>query len=253
MTIEQVKQTRWFMWAVIGLYIGAIVVANASVTIYGQVALPFCSFALIPFDLISRDILQDRWQGHSAADLRFRMTLVIMAGAVISVLTGTGSARINLASFLAFMVAGAIDALTYQWMIRYGRIFRINAATLTAAITDSIIFVLIAFDHTVWSLILFQVAMKVAGGFCWSLLLYRFFRRKDESTKKVGVDDIGLTIEVARLLGIPIWDFEKVTISRKLTWEMLNDVEKNIKEFKKNNPTAKVITITADGRVEEVK
>lgn len=253
MVIEQIKGRPWFMWLVIGLYIGAIVVANGAVTFYGQVALPFSSFALIPFDLIARDILQDRWQDRSKADLRFRMTLVIMAGALISVLTGTGSARINLASFLAFTVAGVIDALTYQWMIRYGRIFRINGATLTAAITDSIIFVLIAFDHTVWSLILFQIAMKVAGGFCWSLLLYRFFRKADGTRKKVGVDDIALTIEVARLLGVPTWEFEKVTINRKLTWAMLNDIEERIKKFKKDNPYARVIAITADGSIEEVK
>lgn len=186
------RTTRGFVPTVIACYLVAIIIANALVTAYGQVALPFTSFALIPFDLIARDLLQDRWQGKQ---LRLRMTIVIAGGALLSVLTGTGSIRVNLASFTAFVVAGTIDALTYQWMIRYGRIFRINAATLTAAVTDSIIFVLIAFDHAVWRLILFQVFMKVAGGFCWSLLLYRFFRPQPRRLEGLGFAGIPVILD----------------------------------------------------------
>lgn len=157
------------------LYIGAIVLANWLVTRFGQAALPFTAFFLIPFDLIIRDLMQDRWQGR--ATLFARMALLIGAGGTVSVLTATGSFRVNLASLAAFTFAGICDALTYQWMIRYGRIFRINGATALAAISDSIIFALIAFSSVSWALVGAQVGMKIAGGFCWSLVMFRFFKK----------------------------------------------------------------------------
>lgn len=166
---------------VIGCYVGAIVLANWLITKYGQIAVPFVAFAIIPFDLVARDLMQDRWQAQvysiKRVPLPIKMTLLIMLGGAISVITGTGSPRVNLASFIAFTAAGFIDALTYQWMIRYGRIFRINAATLTGAISDSVIFVTIAFSEVIWKLVGLQIGMKLAGGFVWSLLLYRFFRK----------------------------------------------------------------------------
>lgn len=191
MTIEELKSSRWFSLLVITSYLSAIVLANYLITVFGQAALPWVAFSLIPFDLIARDLMQDRWQGERV----FRkMVWLIFAGAVISWTTGTGSLKINIASLSAFIIAGAIDALTYQWMIRRGRVFRINAATLTAAITDSIIFVTIAFSAINWRLVCLQIAMKLAGGLVWSLLLYRFFSKKE----------VGLSI----LAGTPIIQLE---------------------------------------------
>lgn len=172
-----IRDQKWFAWTVVSLYLGAIVLANYLITTYGQVALPWVAFALIPFDLVARDLMQDRWQNEPTYVLRWRMLILILCGGLISIWTGTGSVRVNVASWLAFTIAGLIDALTYQGMIRYGRVFRINAATLTAAITDSIIFVTIAFNEVNWKLVGLQIGMKVAGGFVWSLLLYKFFRR----------------------------------------------------------------------------
>jgi len=177
--ISTVTRNRLITFA---LYLGAIVLANYLITKYGQAALPFVSFCLIPFDLVARDLLQDQWSCTPGPryKLILKMALVILAGAILSWVTGTGSLKVNIASCLAFMVAGTIDALTYQWMIQYGRILRINGATLTAAITDSIIFVAIAFNEINWYLVGLQIAMKVAGGFVWSLLLYRLFLSKYE-------------------------------------------------------------------------
>lgn len=177
------RNTLWFAGIVLFAYLGAIVLANFLITRYGQVALPFVAFALIPFDLIARDLMQDHWiHAHKGKFFIFkRMLIVILLGALISWLTGTGSLRVNIASCSAFIVAGGIDALTYQWMIRYGRIFRINGATITAAITDSVIFVFIAFNAVIWELVGLQIVMKVSGGFVWSLLLYRLFRKQGES------------------------------------------------------------------------
>ena len=81
---------------------------------------------------------------------------------------------------MAFTVTGFVDVLTYQRMIRYGRMFRINMATVLAAFTDSIVFPLIAFEHAAISLILAQAGSKILGGFVWSVLLLRFFRKRSE-------------------------------------------------------------------------
>lgn len=159
----------------IALYVLAIVLANYLVTEFGQAALVWTAFWLIPFDLVVRDLLQDRWQGNQ---MRLRMSLLIIVGGLISVLTSTGSMRVNLASFTAFTVAGFIDAATYQWMIRYGRIFRINMATAIAAVTDSIVFPLIAFDEVLFELCVYQAMIKMAGGAFWSLLMFPLFKRR---------------------------------------------------------------------------
>ena len=107
------------------------------------------------------------------------MAVLIVAGGVVSLATATGSLRVNIASLVAFLVAGTCDALTYQWMIRYGRIFRINGATILAAVSDSILCALIAFSSVSWALLGAQAATKIVGGFCWSLVMFRFFKKRD--------------------------------------------------------------------------
>lgn len=195
------------------LYIVAIVLANWLVTRYGQKALPFTAFVLIPFDLIVRDLMQDQWQGRGA--LWLRMGLLILGGALISLGTSTGSVRVNVASLTAFVIAGACDALTYQWMIRYGRIFRINGATVLAAVTDSIVFALIAFAELSWGLVAAQIGMKIAGGFVWSLVMYRFFKKRDrfqpclvEEKYRPGVTERHYRFERRRKDGYSLEDFE---------------------------------------------
>lgn len=176
------RNSLWFAGLLLLTYIAAIVLANYLITHYGQIALPFVAFALIPFDLVIRDLMQDRWQDKR--NFGYRMFLLIFLGGVISYATGTGSARVNFASYMAFTCAASLDALTYQWMIKYGRILRINGATLTAAITDSIIFVTIAFSSVNWKLVGLQIGMKVAGGFVWSLLLFKLFRTSNPNFPK---------------------------------------------------------------------
>lgn len=192
MRAEQLRRYKLFPWVVVILYLSAIVLANGLLTTYGQKALPWIAFCLIPFDLVARDVLQDRWQDSKY--MSFRLSALILLGGCLSVLTGTGSLRINVASFVAFTVAGFIDALTYQAMIKKGRIFRINAATILAAINDSIIFVVLAFAFVDWYLIGLQVFMKVLGGFVWSLLLYRFFQVKVQVTCWLCTDDPNATV-----------------------------------------------------------
>lgn len=163
----------------ITVYFAAIVTANWLVANLGQAALPYTAFVLIPFDLVIRDLLQDRWVGtESRASLTSRMGLLILSGGLLSCLLFPESLRVSVASFTAFTLTGIIDALTYQWMLRkYGRLVRINLATIVGATIDSIVFVLIAFDEVDPVLVVAQVASKSFGGFIWSLLLYRYFRK----------------------------------------------------------------------------
>lgn len=170
-----------FTVAAVAWYVSAIVAANWLVTRYGQRALPYTAFFLIPFDLVVRDLMQDRWQELARWAIALRMGLLIGGGAAISLLTATGSFRINLASMCAFVVAATIDAATYQTMIKYGRIFRINAATGLGAFTDSAIFAALAFDDVSWQLVALQMVTKIAGGFVWSLVLFRLFRKRQQT------------------------------------------------------------------------
>ena len=158
------------------IYVGAIIVANGAVTIYGQKALVFTAFILIPFDLVVRDLLQDRWQ--SKQNLWYRMLMLVGGGSIVSYLTTVASVRVASASMIAFSLTGLIDCVTYQAMIRLGRVVRINGATFVAAFTDSLVFVLVAFDHCDPLLVLGQSLSKILGGLVWSLLLYRFFKRR---------------------------------------------------------------------------
>lgn len=174
-------EPSWRGWTdilLVFVYVAAIITANGLVTEFGQAALPYTAVLLIPFDLVVRDLLQDRMQHRSAWDIRLRMGLLIFGGSTISYLTTVGSFRVAAASFVAFSVTGVLDAITYQKMVAWGRLVRINLATLLAAITDSVVFVVIAFDTVEGGLVAWQVAAKVAGGLVWSLLLFRFFRRR---------------------------------------------------------------------------
>lgn len=157
-------------------YCGAITTANGLVTAYGQPALLVTAFCVIPFDLVVRDLMQDRWQDQSSWALRLRMAVVILAGSGLSYITTVGSLRVTTASFIAFSLTGLVDALTYQWMIKLGRLFRINTATVIGGMTDTVVFATIAFDHASLELMASQAVMKVAGGAVWSLLLFRLFK-----------------------------------------------------------------------------
>lgn len=158
------------------VYVGMIVIANGVVSRYGQEALPFTAFMLIPLDLVVRDLLQDRWQIRRRGQMYAMMLTLIFGGSLVSYWTTIASPRIATASMAAFCLTGMIDLLTYQAMVKLGRVFRINAATVVAAITDTLIFVAIAFDNADTMLVVYQIAAKCCGGLFWSLVLYRFFR-----------------------------------------------------------------------------
>lgn len=152
----------------VALYLGAIVGANFAVATFGQAALPFTAFVLIPFDLVTRDVLHEKWEGRR---LWTRMAILILSGSALTAALSWDAARVALASALAFASAGAINALGFHLLRERGRMVRMNASNLFAAVTDSIVFPVVAFWPTVDALLCAtQAASKFTGGLFWSWL-----------------------------------------------------------------------------------
>lgn len=182
----------------ITLYISAIVGANGLVTEFGQPALLFTAFFLIPFDLIIRDLLQDRWQS-TPSEIRFRMVALILGGSLVAYWTTLASPRIAIASAVAFTLTGILDATSYQWMIRrLGRVARINLATIIGAFTDSLVFASLAFDNVDYVLVVSQAGIKILGGVVWSLILYRYFRSYSNASNNHSKARMGLGTQSLR-------------------------------------------------------
>ncbi len=154
-------------------YLLAVVAANWTVTTFGQVGLIVTGFLLIPFDLVTRDVLHEEW--HDSW-LRARMTALILGGSAISFLTSASSFRVALASAVAFGLAGLADFAVYYLMDDETRTVRMNASNTVSAALDSLLFPLIAFGGFSASVSLSQAALKIVGGLIWTFLFLRIWR-----------------------------------------------------------------------------
>lgn len=152
--------------ALVGAYLFAAVAANLVVAEFGQAALPWTAFVIIPFDLCSRDVLHDRWGGQPG--LWARMAGLVGAGSALSFAANSGAWRISVASFVAFAVAGVVDALVYHATAGRSRLVRMNLSNLFSSITDSFVFPFIAFPHIAVALCVQQAVSKFVGGIIWS-------------------------------------------------------------------------------------
>ena len=164
---------------VIALFLGSAVSANIAVNAWGQPALVFTAWVLIPFDLLTRDILHDRWRGPA---LWKRMALLILLGALLTCAASWDARQVALASFLAFAASGATNAAVFHRLLHRTRYFRMNASNLFAASVDSIVFPVVAFGAagTSGALCFAQATSKFVGGLLWSaafLYLARRFKR----------------------------------------------------------------------------
>ena len=140
--------------------------ANLLVARYGQAALPFTAFVLIPFDLVTRDVLHEHWRGRL---LWVRMAMLIGTGSVLTAFLSRKSEQVALASFLAFAASGIVNAAVYHLLDRWARLMKMNVSNLFAAIADSVIFPFVAFTSvSVW-LCVAQASAKFVGGVVWSV------------------------------------------------------------------------------------
>lgn len=157
------------------LYLLAIVSADLIVTKFGVSALPYTSFFLIPFDLVVRDVLHDKWR--KTGGLVYKMTLLIMGGSALSYAINQHSKNVALGSFSAFVVAGIFATIVYQILKDRPRLQKMNAANFVAAMFDSFVFQIVAFHSVDLKVSILQWTFKFCGGFIWSWLFVKFIRR----------------------------------------------------------------------------
>ena len=170
-TLAAERKRRLLTRVMVALYQFAGVGANLLVYLFGPKALPVTALLMIPFDLTTRDLLHERWEGNR---LYLRMAVLIVGGAALTCLVNLGAYRVALASFVAFVVAGTVDVAVYsalKWSIR---LVRINGSNLLSAITDSLVFPLIAFGAVTPWIALSQSASKFLGGLVFSLVFVKW-------------------------------------------------------------------------------
>lgn len=153
------------------IYIAAIVVANLTVAEFGPWVSPINAFFLIGLDLTLRDHLHDQWRG---AALWPRMLGMILVAGALSYCLNPATGVIAVASVVAFCAAALVDAVVYQAASKRSFMQRANASNAAGALVDSIIFPTIAFGGLLPQIVAMQFAAKVAGGFVWSWVIWRF-------------------------------------------------------------------------------
>jgi len=165
---------RHLAYFIVFLYITGVVAANLLVAKLGPWSSPIIAFFLIGMDLSLRDYLHERWAGRGLAA---RMAALIASAGGISYLLNPASGMIAIGSVAAFCAAALVDGAVYQALIRRRFLVRSNASNAGGALVDSLLFPTIAFGTFLPAIIALQFAMKVAGGFLWSLALRRYVSR----------------------------------------------------------------------------
>lgn len=180
--------------ALVALYLAAIVAANLAVAHFGPAALALTAFVLIPFDLVTRDVLHERW---SHGRLWPKMAALVFAGSALSCALNLGTARIALASCIAFAVAGALDTITYA-ALKLPRLYRMNASNAASALADSLAFPAIAFGVFDIGLTAQQAGAKFLGGIAWSLAFVALMRaRRPKPATPPDVSDTPTVLNLA--------------------------------------------------------
>lgn len=149
------------------IYITALVLANLSVAHFGPWVSPINAFLLIGLDLSLRDKLHERWKDN----LWIKMLALIVGAGIISFVLNPASMIISIASVVAFICAGLVDAFVYQKLISKDWMIKSNASNASGAAVDSIVFPTIAFGSLMPEIVLLQFVAKVVGGGLWSWVL----------------------------------------------------------------------------------
>lgn len=155
---------------IVALFLTAIVLANLLVSIFGQIALVFTGFFLIPFDLVARDILHDRWRRNGRTELICRIGSLVIAGAIVTSLLNIDASRIAIASVAAFVVGTTINTVLYYFMAHFRREKRMVISNSIVAVIDSTLFPLLALGLIDLRISLAQIILKCAGGLMWARL-----------------------------------------------------------------------------------
>lgn len=151
----------------VATYLLAIVAADLIITKMGPSGLIITGLFLIPFDLISRDQLQDMWRGKS---LKLKMLGLVGSGSLIAYLINPESRQIALASGISFAIAGTVDYAVYSILIDKKKIVKMNVSNILASLADSVCFQIIAFGNLNYYIAAGQSGLKITGGYLWSIL-----------------------------------------------------------------------------------
>ncbi len=154
----------------IGIYLGAIVVANLVLLWFGPVASIYNAFILIGLDLTLRDKLHDQWHGKQ---LWWKMLALICGGSAITIALNWDALSIALASSTAFLVSGIGDALVYSGLRKHKFLIRSNGSNIAGSAIDSIVFPTMAFGVFMPEIVLGQFFAKIFGGAIWSFIIIR--------------------------------------------------------------------------------
>jgi len=150
------------------LYLAAIVAANLSVVALGPNATIINAFLFIGLDLTARDKLHDKWNNDN---LVIKMIGLILAGSLLSWLLNRNAGQIAIASFVAFLAAGLVDAIIYQLLSGKSKRLQINGSNIPAAMVDSLVFPFLAFGGSHPWIVLGQFTAKILGGLVWGEVL----------------------------------------------------------------------------------
>lgn len=154
------------------VYLCSVIAANLLVARFGAPITPLVAFVFIGLDITTRDKLHDSWHNRH---LWLRMAALILSGSALSFLLNRAALQIAIASFVAFAVSGAIDAVVYQALRKATPFERVNWSNLVSGAVDSLLFPALAFGWPPSMEIVYgQATAKIAGGLFWSLVMARF-------------------------------------------------------------------------------
>jgi len=160
-------------FVLVGVYLVAIVAANLIVARFGSASVLLVGFFLVGLDLSTRDYLHELWKRR----LWLKMFGLIAAGSLLSWVINHNAGSIAVASLVAFASAGVVDVLTYHILRHKTFLLKVNGSNVFSGLTDSTVFLSIAFGGFMPFLILAQWIAKVIGGFAWSLVI-TWYRRQ---------------------------------------------------------------------------
>jgi uncharacterized PurR-regulated membrane protein YhhQ (DUF165 family) len=156
-------------YALVGMYLIAIIAANLLVAEFGPSVAIANAFLFIGLDLTARDRLHEAWRGRGLA---WKMGALIAAGSVLSYALNRNAGQIALASFVAFAVSATLDTVVYSALGKRAYLVRVNGSNVVSAAADSVLFPALAFGFPLlWLVMLGQFVAKVAGGFLWAYVL----------------------------------------------------------------------------------
>lgn len=149
-------------------YLLAAVASNLLIYWFGIQWAPAVAFIMVGFDLVSRDLLHDRWHGRRLA---LKMTCLIGMGSLLTIAVNSDATGVAIASVLSYILMGTSDAYVYGLLRHRSRGVRINGSNMISALIDSVSFIWIVTGSPLMPPILIQYAAKLSGGLLWSILL----------------------------------------------------------------------------------